>query len=134
MRKFFLLLPLLAAMGRLAQPCQAQSLDERIRNIYSPLSKTEVLSGILIHQTPLFVWPGPTNGMLHIVAASLQAGSAEFNLIDQSGRTVAGFQRDLTGPYPDLQEGLNLENLPVGIYGWRFTANGQVQTGRVIKN
>ena len=96
MRKFFLLLPLLAAMGRLAQPCQAQSLDEQIRNIYTPLNKTEVLSGILIHQTPLFVWPGRYDGAN--VADSMQLSVDKLGILYGQFRGAAVGQTSLPPP------------------------------------
>lgn len=63
MRKFFQLALLLAALGWSVEPCQAQTLEDRIRNIYASLDKSQVQSGILIHQTPLFIWPGRYDGI-----------------------------------------------------------------------
>ena len=79
MRKFLLLLPLLAAMGRLAQPCHAQTLEERIRTIYAPLDKSAIETGILIHQTPVFLWPGRFNGVK--VADSMQLSLDQFGIL-----------------------------------------------------
>lgn len=54
---------LLAPWGWQAELCQAQTLEDRIRNIYASLDKSQVQSGILIHQTPLFIWPGRYDGV-----------------------------------------------------------------------
>ncbi|MDO8366590.1 MAG: T9SS type A sorting domain-containing protein [Saprospiraceae bacterium] len=79
MRKFFLLVLLMAALGWLAEPCQSQSLEARIRNIYAPLDKSEVQSSILIHQTPVFLWPGRYDGIN--VADSMQLSLDKFGFL-----------------------------------------------------
>jgi hypothetical protein len=68
MRRIFLLVLWLTALGRQAEPCLAQtpssspSLEQRIKNIYAPLNKNALQSGILIHQTPVLLWPGQYDG------------------------------------------------------------------------
>ena len=56
----FLLLPLFV-LGSFVLGYN-QTLDQRIKNIYKPLDKTQVKSGLLIHQTPIFIWPGKYDG------------------------------------------------------------------------
>ena len=87
-----------------------------------------------VSQVAVSVRPNPTTGILNIVATLQGEGLAEFNIYDQSGREVAGFQRNMESASFRLDENLNLESLPAGIYWWRFIANGQLQTGRVAKN
>lgn len=57
MKRIYLFMALTVSWGSLAV-CQAQTLEERISNIYAPLDKSEIQSNILIHQTPIFLWPG----------------------------------------------------------------------------
>ena len=59
--------------------CQARTLEERISNIYAPLDKSEIQIDILIHQTPIFLWPGNYNGQN--VADTMQASLDQFGML-----------------------------------------------------
>lgn len=60
MKRIFFFMALLVSC--MAEPCQAQRLYEHVHNMFTPLDKTEIQSGILIEQTPVFIWPGHYNG------------------------------------------------------------------------
>lgn len=79
------------------------------------------------------VLPNPTTGKLRILATLQGMGLAEFNLFDQNAREVAGFQRDMDTNSYNLNEEMNVESLPAGLYWWRLIANGQLWTGQIIK-
>jgi len=46
MKRFTFFMALLVSCSWLAEPCQAQTLSERIENIYEPLNKRAVQSGV----------------------------------------------------------------------------------------
>lgn len=77
MKKVFLL-SLLGLIG-LIRSCPAQTLDSIIRHIYEPLDKSAVQSGILINQTPVFLWPGRYDG--HRLTDSLRLDLDAFGLL-----------------------------------------------------
>ncbi|MFT6320559.1 MAG: hypothetical protein ACJAT4_001485 [Granulosicoccus sp.] len=78
MKRIYLFMALTVSCGWMAV-CQAQTLEERISNIYAPLDKSEIQSNILIHQTPIFLWPGHYNGQN--VADSMQANLDQFGIL-----------------------------------------------------
>jgi Secretion system C-terminal sorting domain len=62
MKRIYLLMALLVSCGWLAEPCQAQKLYEQIQNMFAPLDKRDIQSGILIQQTPVFISPSRYDG------------------------------------------------------------------------
>ena len=62
MKKVFQLALLLAGLGWLAEPCHAQSLESHFRASFAALDQSQISSGILIQQTPIFLSPVPYDG------------------------------------------------------------------------
>ena len=105
--------------GTLQEDGQAEDRQSKIENL------TDV--SVKVH-------PNPTDGALYVAAVLSQEGIANFTLYNDGGQEVASFQQDMIGTFLNLNQSLNIESLPVGIYWWRFIANGQVRTGKVVKN
>lgn len=78
MKNFFRLV-LLLALARLTMPCHAQSLDRFFQQQYEGLSKNALETGILIHRSPIFIWPGKYNGQNR--ADSMQVDIDKFGVL-----------------------------------------------------
>ena len=46
-----------------AMHINAQSLEVKIKNLFAPLNKSEITSGIFMHQTPTFLKPSHFDGV-----------------------------------------------------------------------
>jgi|GEM_PF-3488495 len=57
-----MLVLLLAALVWVVTPCQTQTLDGFFQKQYEQLDKNALETGILIHQSPVFIWPGRYDG------------------------------------------------------------------------
>ncbi|MEM8583409.1 MAG: T9SS type A sorting domain-containing protein [Bacteroidota bacterium] len=74
--------------------------------------------------------PNPTSGQLSLRVELIQPQLLEVDLLDQFGRRI---KSKSYGRVDQLQEGLDLRDLPAGIYFVRLTAGNQVHTIRVVK-
>ncbi|MEM6967045.1 MAG: hypothetical protein AAF573_19945, partial [Bacteroidota bacterium] len=97
MKRIYLFMTLVVSWGWIAI-CQAQTLEERISNIYAPLDKSEVKSNILIHQTPIFLSPWRFDG--RNVADSMQVNLDQFGMLYGQFRGAAVGRSVL--PTPDI--------------------------------
>ncbi len=97
MKRIYLLMALMVPC--LAEPCQAQRLYEHVQHIFAPLNKSEVQSGILIQQSPTFIWPGHYNG--YNTADSMRLSLDHFGMLYGQFR-LANVDNTDTLPTPDV--------------------------------
>ncbi|MFN0215951.1 MAG: hypothetical protein ACKVT2_16955, partial [Saprospiraceae bacterium] len=79
MKKFSQLALLLAGLGWLAEPCHTQSLEAHFRATFAALDQSQISSGILMQQTPIFLSPVPYDGQN--TADSLRLSLDQFGVL-----------------------------------------------------
>ncbi|MFT6709279.1 MAG: pimeloyl-ACP methyl ester carboxylesterase, partial [Flavobacteriales bacterium] len=105
MKRFTFFMALVVSCSWLAEPCHAQTLEERFEHIYSPLDKREMTSGIFIHQTPVFLWPGRYDG--RNVADSMRLSLDQFGILYGQFRGAAIGKSVLPHPNVYLSKALD---------------------------